>query len=119
MAGIPKDAEVRAKKLRELVEHHRKLYHEKDSPEISDEAYDSLIRELSSLEETYPSLKTEDTPTERVGGDPIDGFQKIEHERRQWSFDNVFDDDELREWEERMECNRVIFDIVLSTKLMV
>jgi DNA ligase (NAD+) len=72
-------------------------------PEISDEAYDSLIRELISLEEKYPELETLDSPTVRVGGAPIKAFEKVTHKVPQWSFDNVFSETELREWETRMK----------------
>jgi DNA ligase (NAD+) len=91
-----------AKKLRELIEHHRKRYHEEDAPEISDEAYDSLVAELAKLEVAHPELRVAGSPTERVGGDVSHAFRKVEHRVRQWSFDNVFDEDELRAWEERI-----------------
>jgi DNA ligase (NAD+) len=100
---IPADAKKRAKKLRELVLYHQKRYHEEDNPEISDEAYDSLIRELISLEEKYPSLKTSSSPSDRIGGAPIATFQKVAHQTRQWSFDNVFSFEELTHWKERAE----------------
>jgi DNA ligase (NAD+) len=92
----------RVKGLRTLIEYHRKRYHELDSPEISDEAYDSLIRELISLETEFPSLKTKDSPTVRIGGEPIASFEKVRHDSPQWSFDNVFNEEELGEWETRM-----------------
>lgn len=98
-----KEAEKRAKKLRSLIDYHRKLYHEQDMPEISDEAYDSLIRELILLEQKYPELVTPDSPTMRVGGEPIKAFEKVTHKVPQWSFDNIFNETELQEWEMRME----------------
>jgi DNA ligase (NAD+) len=97
-----KEALIRIKKLVELVNHHRGLYHTRDNPEISDEAYDSLINELIELEEKYPSLKTVDSPTQRVGGKVLDGFVKVQHAVPQWSFDNVFTNEELLEWGVRM-----------------
>ena len=72
-----------------------------DAPEISDEAYDSLFKELVALEEKYLSLKTSTSPTSRVGAEPLPEFEKVEHQVRQWSFDNVFDEAELRAWDER------------------
>lgn len=92
----------RARKLRELIEYHRKRYHEEDAPEISDEAYDSLITELSELERAHPELLSTDSPTVKVGGSVNEAFQKVTHRVRQWSFDNVFDDAELRAWEGRV-----------------
>ena len=95
------EIEGRIEKLRASILRHQKLYHEKDTPEISDEAYDSLMRELIELETRYPKLKTADSPSVRVGGAPQKEFVKIRHEVRQWSFDNVFDFEELKGWEER------------------
>lgn len=91
----------RIKKLRELIRYHQKQYYELDAPEISDEAYDSLIAELERLEAAHPELKTAGTPTEVVGGAPSDAFKKVRHRVRQWSFDNIFSEEELRAWLER------------------
>ena len=101
-ATISPELRKRAARLRSVIDYHRTLYHEKDAPEISDEAYDSLITELSELEKKYPALKTAETPTEKVGGKPSDAFTKVKHKVRQWSFDNVFTEEELREWEARL-----------------
>lgn len=94
-------AEERIAELRTLLEHHRVLYHVHDAPVISDEVYDSLMSELGSLEKEYPELDSPLSPTHRVGGDPLPHFEKVTHEVRQWSFDNVFSFEELTEWEER------------------
>ncbi len=91
----------RVSKLRELVEYHRKQYHEFDSPELSDEAYDSLTKELILLEEQFPELKTAQSPSVRIGGAPLTSFQKITLEVPQWSFDNVFDFTELSDWKQK------------------
>ncbi len=96
-----KEAKERILKLAETVSRHAKLYHEKDNPEISDEVYDSLLRELFLLEQKFPEFKLSSSPTQRIGGAPIKEFVKVRHEVRQWSFDNVFDFNELKEWEER------------------
>lgn len=103
MATISKATRERVEQLRSLIEYHRKRYHEEDKPEISDEAYDSLVRELISLEEKHPELKTPESPSERIGGAPIASFEKVEHQVPQWSFDNVFDEEELHAWEGRIE----------------
>jgi len=102
MSNVPKDASTRARELASLIGHHRKQYHEKDAPEISDEAYDSLVSELSVLKAQYPALTPIHTETDTVGGRPDDAFTKVIHRVRQWSFDNVFTDDELIEWEARL-----------------
>lgn len=99
--NIPKEAVERAEKLKKLLEKHRHLYHVSDKPEISDEAYDSLFKELESIEAEYPELVTPDSPTQRVGGEPLKEFVKVRHAHAQWSFDDVFDLGELRKWEEK------------------
>ncbi len=88
----------RVARLRALVRHHQRQYHERDAPEISDAAYDSLARELAELEAAHPELRAGDTPLARVGGAPSPAFAKVTHRVRQWSFDNVFSAEELREW---------------------
>ncbi len=99
--SVPKKAAERARALRALVAHHQSLYHEKDAPEISDEAYDSLVQELATLEVQYPALKGPETPTEAVGGAPSEAFAKVRHTVRQWSFDNIFTEEELVAWTAR------------------
>lgn len=98
-----KSIEKRVEKLRTLILHHKKQYHEHDAPEISDEAYDSLLVELAELEAQYPELKSADTPTEAVGGAPSSAFTKVRHRVRQWSFDNIFSEEELVLWVARTE----------------
>ena len=95
-------AKKRIVELSKLIRYHTTLYHEKDAPEISDEAYDSLVRELQILEEKYPVLAKKHSPTNTVGGATDAAFKKITHRVRQWSFDNVFSHQELRAWEERL-----------------
>ncbi|NTW45817.1 MAG: NAD-dependent DNA ligase LigA [Candidatus Moranbacteria bacterium] len=95
-------AEKRIERLRGEVERHRLLYHSHDAPEISDEAYDSLFHELVRLEEEYPEFRSPTSPTLRVGGDPLDRFEKVRHRNRQWSFDDIFDDDGLVAWDGRI-----------------
>lgn len=102
MAKTPQNIEKRAHTLAALITHHQKQYHEQDAPEISDEAYDSLVRELTSLVDRYPALTSVGDAINAVGGQALDAFKKVKHRVRQWSFDNVFSDAELRAWEERM-----------------
>jgi DNA ligase (NAD+) len=94
-------AKNRIKKLRAEIDRHRELYHTDDAPEISDEAYDSLFHELLALETRYPEFASKTSPTLRVGGAPLEKFQKVRHETRQWSFDDVFDFEELKSWSEK------------------
>jgi DNA ligase (NAD+) len=91
----------RIEELRNLLEHHRILYHVYDAPTIPDEVYDSFMVELDSLEKKYPEVDSQLSPTKRVGGDTLDVFEKVKHDMRQWSFDNVFNFEELVAWEER------------------
>lgn len=88
----------RLAKLKKLVAYHREKYHLEDKPEISDEAYDALVRELADLE---IKLEGQKSTSEQVGGSTSEAFAKVKHEVLQWSFDNVFDLDELTDWAER------------------
>jgi DNA ligase (NAD+) len=90
----------RLKQLRETVAYHQKRYYDQDAPEISDEAYDALIEELQQLELSVEGKKS--VVTDRVGGAVSGAFSKVKHKVRQWSFDNVFDEAELGEWEARV-----------------
>lgn len=95
------DTKKRIEELRAFLEHHRVLYHVHDTPSISDELYDSLMSELANLEKNYPEFDDERSPTKRVGGQVLPHFEKVKHEIKQWSFDNVFSYQELLDWEDR------------------
>lgn len=95
------EAKKRIEELRVELEKHRVFYHVHDAPVISDEVYDSLMRELEKLEKEFPDFDSPYSPTKRVGGDPLSKFTKVSHSIKQWSFDNVFSFDELASWEER------------------
>lgn len=86
----------------ELLEHNRK-YYEEDNPSISDYEYDILLRKLMKLEEEYPEYKKEYSPTDRVGGKALDGFEKVKHEYKQLSLANAFSFDELLEFDNRVK----------------
>ncbi len=92
---------IRIDALRALLEKHRHMYHVLDTPEIEDMAYDSLLSQLADLETRYPEYDDQLSPTHRVGGEPLDHFEKVTHTVKQWSFDNVFSYDELEKWQER------------------
>jgi DNA ligase (NAD+) len=102
MPCMSKAAEKRIEELREEIRHHEYQYHVLDSPEISDAAYDALMRELRELEMQHPELITVDSPTQRVGGKPKEGFPKVEHSRPMLSLDNVNSEEELSDWERRV-----------------
>jgi len=93
-------AKDRIHRLKKTIDRHRYLYHVLDRQEISDEALDSLKHELSLLEARYPDLVTRDSPTQRVGGEPLDRFEKVEHSVPMLSIEDIFSEKELQDWEE-------------------
>ncbi len=95
------EVKKRVNELRVFLEQHRVLYHVHDKPTISDEMYDSLMLELATLEKKFPEFDDKNSPTKRVGGDVLDHFNKVKHDIKQWSFDNVFSLEELKDWEDR------------------
>lgn len=98
----PESKEERAKWLREEIRRHNRLYHERDAPEIPDSEYDALYRELRELEEAHPDLVTPDSPTQSVGSRPSEAFAPVEHGARMLSLENVFDADEMEEFDRRL-----------------
>lgn len=102
-SGAPKDVKDRISKLRETIEHHRYLYHVLDRTEISAEALDSLKRELVELESKYPELITPDSPSQRVAGKPLPEFKKVPHKVPQWSFNDAFSPEEVRDFDTRVK----------------
>src|SRR3989344_3575680 len=93
------EAKKRIEKLRKVINRQRYLYHVLDSSEISDEAHDSLKHELWKLEQEFPDLVTPDSPTQRVGGEPLERFEKVGHGSPMLSIEDVFSEEELRDWE--------------------
>jgi len=102
MKMTPGEAKKRIESLRKAIDHHNYLYHSLDTPEISDEVYDSLFEELRLLEEAYPKYASLVSPTVRVGGKVLEKFEKVSHTHRQWSFDDVFDVKDLYKWDKRV-----------------
>jgi DNA ligase (NAD+) len=99
----PSDPAVRARELREQVEHHNRLYYQQDEPEIGDDEYDALIGELRELEAAHPELRTPESPTQRVGATPLQRFEPVRHEQPMLSLANARSEEELRAWLERTE----------------
>lgn len=95
------DIKNRIDNLRKELEKHRIAYHVYDSPTISDEVYDALMNELVNLEKENPEFDDEFSPSKRVGGTVLEKFDKVKHDFKQWSFDNVFSFEELLDWDER------------------
>jgi DNA ligase (NAD+) len=92
----------RAEELRAELRHHEHLYYVLDAPEVSDAKYDALMNELKRLEAAHPALLTPDSPTQRVGGKPAEGFQKVRHSRPMLSLDNAYSAEELTDWDRRV-----------------
>ncbi len=102
VASPLEEATKRIDALRDELRHHEYQYHVLDSPEISDAEYDAIMRELRTLEGQHPELITPDSPSQRVGGKPKEGFAKIQHSRPMLSLDNVNSEEELGDWERRV-----------------
>ncbi|MEK6775613.1 MAG: NAD-dependent DNA ligase LigA [bacterium] len=98
-----KQAEIRAGRLRREIERHNRLYYIENQPEISDYEYDQLLEELMEIEKAFPDLVTPDSPSQRVGGAPLQGFQTVRHSIPMLSLGNTYSQEELREFAARTE----------------
>jgi len=97
------EAAERIKRLKKEINHHRYLYHVLDRQEISDSALDSLKQELFDLEQKHPEFITLDSPTQRVGGKPLEKFEKFRHPYPMLSFNDAFSEKDVKDWEERIK----------------
>ena len=97
-----KDAEARLLSLREKIKFHEKKYYVDNQPQVSDYEFDQMVKDLQSLERLYPELITPDSPTQRVGEQPVAGFVSILHRRPMLSLDNCYSEEEFAEFEERI-----------------
>jgi DNA ligase (NAD+) len=115
----PKDAAKKIDFLREKIRHHEYLYYVLDQPEISDLDFDKLMKQLQALEAEHPDLLTPDSPSQRVGGKPREGFVKVRHSSPMLSLDNTYNEEELRDWERRVHdlTGRNEVDYVCELKL--
>jgi DNA ligase (NAD+) len=102
MAKPAKDLEKKLDALRDQIRYHEHRYYVLDDPEISDSAFDKLMNELKRIEAEHPESITPDSPTQRVGGKPREGFVKVEHSSPMLSLDNAYSEEELRDWERRV-----------------
>jgi len=98
----PRDAAQRIEKLRETIRYHDRKYYVEDAPEISDHEYDLLMKELEDLEKKHPDLVTPDSPTQRVGGEPLKAFAQVRHEIPMTSISNTYSHKELEEFDARV-----------------
>jgi len=99
---MSKSLDQRVGELRAAIRHHEERYYIHDDPEISDEEFDRLLHELERLEADHPEIVTPDSPTQRVAGRPVEGFETVEHAVPMLSLDNVYNDEELRAFDERV-----------------
>ena len=98
----PKGIQAEIEKLREEIRRNEHLYYVLDAPELPDAEFDQLMQELKRLEAAHPDLITPDSPTQRVGGKPREGFVKVTHSRPMLSLDNAYNEQELRDWDRRV-----------------
>ncbi len=98
-------AERKIKDLQNILNQYNYEYHVLDTPSVPDSEYDRLMNELTALEEQFPELKTEDSPTQRVGGEILDMFEKVEHETSMLSLGNAFNEQDLRDFDRRVRQN--------------
>src|ERR1700733_9467285 len=101
--AVPKTDKERYEKLKDSINRYRRLFHVYDKEEISEEARDSLMQELTVIEKKYPELVTPDSPSQRVAGAPLPQFKKVRHEVAQWSFNDAFSPEDLREFDARVK----------------
>ena len=101
--AIPESVKKRVERLRKEINYHNYLYYVLDQPEISDEDYDALMRELKGLEERYPELVTPDSPTQRVGAPPSERFEELPHRVPMLSLDDAFSEGEVLEFDQRIK----------------
>jgi DNA ligase (NAD+) len=116
---VPAAARDRARELHDQLHEHNYRYYVLDDPLISDAEYDLLLRELQDLEQSYPALTTPDSPTQRVGSEPLKAFGEVRHDVRMLSLDNAFSDDELADFDRRVRAglNKVQVDYAAEPKL--
>src|SRR5882762_8024270 len=114
-ADIRRDVDA----LREKIRHHEHRYYVLDNPEISDAEFDKLLNRLKKIEAEHPELVTPQSPTQRVGGKPREGFVKVAHSSPMLSLDNAYSEEELREWERRVHelSGRTDVEYVCELKL--
>ncbi len=104
-ASVPAQVQARAQELRSELEHHAHRYYVLDDPEIGDDVYDALLDELRAIEAEHPRLRTPDSPTQRVGGEPVGKLEKVTHLEPMLSLPNARTEEELRAWVERMRTH--------------
>ncbi len=114
------EAKAEIARLREELRYHEYKYYVEDNPEIADREYDEMMNRLIELEDKYPEFKSENSPSARVGGSPIDAFEKVGHSQQMLSLDNAFNGEDLKEFASRIQKNlspEVDYDYVVEHKI--
>jgi len=111
------EAKKNIEQLREEINTHNYKYYVENSPTISDYEFDQLLKKLEDLEKQFPDLVTPDSPTQRVGGEPVEGFESAEHKVPMLSLANTYNFDELREFDERVKKNVGKAEYVVEPKI--
>lgn len=114
-----KEAEAQINELREKIIYHERKYYVDNDPQISDYEFDLLIKQLQELEEQFPDLITPDSPTQRVGEQPLEGFPSVEHKTPMLSLDNCYSFEDLKEFEERIKKILPAEDIQYTAELKI
>ena len=112
----PAEAVRRAEELRRTLTHHNYRYYVLDDPEIPDAEYDRLFRELIELEQAYPDLRTPDSPTQRVGAEPLSAFSEVAHRLPMLSLNNALDEAEMREFDRRVRDGLGVDEVTYSAE---
>jgi len=103
--SIPSEVKKEIEELRKKIRYHNYRYYVLNQPKISDYKFDSLMKDLEKLEEKYPEMKDPNSPTQRIGGKPLEGFSNVTHEPPMLSLDNTYNEKELEEFEQRVSRN--------------
>ncbi|TYB92319.1 MAG: NAD-dependent DNA ligase LigA [Kosmotoga sp.] len=119
MAAIPEEIKKRVQELREKIRYHNYRYYVKNDPVITDREYDKLMDELKKLEEKYPEIITGDSPTQRVGNKPQEGFEEVRHRYRLYSLDNTYSEKEVQEFDKRVKKNLGVSDVDYMCELKI
>ena len=110
---------ARIAELRQKIEYHSYLYYVKDEPEITDAEFDRLFRELLELERQHPELASPDSPTQRIGGEPLERFKKVPHQAPMLSLANAFNEEELRAFNRRVTSLLEVDEVAYVTELKI
>ena len=114
-----KEAKQRVKELQSLLHQYNYEYHVLDKPSVPDAEYDQLLHELIAIEEQFPQLRTVDSPTQRIGGEPLEGFQKVTHRVPMLSLSNAFNEQDLRDFDRRVRNGLQVDDVTYVCELKI